>query len=110
MKGFTHARLGCGCRVSFREGVEPSPIIVVRLSTNTDIGVFAATSPISASEIATASTPIRSGSTAATSAPKARTRMTSVSGSSAVSSRRTSAALVFRTSRSSGERPVTQVE
>ena len=29
LKGFTHARLSCGCRVSFREGVQGSPIAVV---------------------------------------------------------------------------------
>ena len=29
MKGFTHARLSCGCRVVFRDGVEGSPITVV---------------------------------------------------------------------------------
>jgi hypothetical protein len=29
LKGFTHARLACGCRVTFREGVEGSPITVV---------------------------------------------------------------------------------
>ena len=29
MKGFTHARLACGCRVAFREGVEGSPVAVV---------------------------------------------------------------------------------
>jgi hypothetical protein len=29
MKGFTHARLACGCRVGFRDGVEGSPITVV---------------------------------------------------------------------------------
>ena len=29
MKGFTHARLACGCRVGFREGVEGSPVTVV---------------------------------------------------------------------------------
>jgi hypothetical protein len=29
LKGFTHARLSCGCRVSFREGVQGSPIVVV---------------------------------------------------------------------------------
>ena len=28
-KGFEHARLACGCRVSFREGVEGSPVTVV---------------------------------------------------------------------------------
>lgn len=29
MKGFTHARLACGCRVGFRPGVEGSPVTVV---------------------------------------------------------------------------------
>jgi hypothetical protein len=29
LKGFTHARLACGCRLVFREGVEGSPVIVV---------------------------------------------------------------------------------
>ena len=29
MKGFTHARLACGCRVTFRDGVEGSPVTVV---------------------------------------------------------------------------------
>jgi hypothetical protein len=29
MKGFSHARLACGCRVGFREGVEGSPFTVV---------------------------------------------------------------------------------
>jgi hypothetical protein len=29
MKGFTHARLACGCQVAFREGVEGSPVTVV---------------------------------------------------------------------------------
>ena len=29
MKGFTHARLSCGCRVAFRDGVEGSPFTVV---------------------------------------------------------------------------------
>ena len=28
-KGFTHARLACGCRVAFRDGVEGSPFIIV---------------------------------------------------------------------------------
>ncbi len=28
-KGFAHARLGCGCRVRFRDGVEGSPVTVV---------------------------------------------------------------------------------
>ena len=29
LKGFTSARLSCGCRLSFREGVEGSPVTVV---------------------------------------------------------------------------------
>lgn len=29
LKGFTHARLSCGCRIGFREGVEGSPVTVV---------------------------------------------------------------------------------
>jgi hypothetical protein len=29
LKGFTHARLACGCRVAFRAGVEGSPVTVV---------------------------------------------------------------------------------
>jgi hypothetical protein len=29
LKGFTRARLGCGCRIVFREGVEGSPVTVV---------------------------------------------------------------------------------
>jgi hypothetical protein len=29
LKGFTHARLACGCHVAFREGVEGSPVTVV---------------------------------------------------------------------------------
>jgi hypothetical protein len=29
LKGFTHARLSCGCRITFREGVEGSPVTVV---------------------------------------------------------------------------------
>jgi hypothetical protein len=28
-KGFTHARLACGCRIAFRDGVEGSPFIIV---------------------------------------------------------------------------------
>jgi hypothetical protein len=28
-KGFTHARLACGCRITFRDGVEGSPVTVV---------------------------------------------------------------------------------
>jgi len=29
LKGFTHARLSCGCRIAFRDGVEGSPVTVV---------------------------------------------------------------------------------
>ena len=29
LKGFMHARLACGCRITFREGVEGSPVLVV---------------------------------------------------------------------------------
>jgi hypothetical protein len=29
LKGFTRARLACGCTVAFREGVEGSPVTVV---------------------------------------------------------------------------------
>ena len=29
LKGFTHARLACGCRLTFREGVEGSPVTVI---------------------------------------------------------------------------------
>jgi hypothetical protein len=29
LKGFTHARLSCGCRIAFREGVEGSPVTVL---------------------------------------------------------------------------------
>ena len=28
-KGFTHATLACGCRITFRDGVEGSPVTVV---------------------------------------------------------------------------------
>jgi hypothetical protein len=29
LKGFPHARLACGCRLAFRDGVEGSPVTVV---------------------------------------------------------------------------------
>ena len=29
LKGFAHARLACGCRIAFRDGVEGSPVTVV---------------------------------------------------------------------------------
>ena len=29
LKGFSNARLACGCRITFREGVEGSPVMVV---------------------------------------------------------------------------------
>jgi hypothetical protein len=28
-RGFTHGRLACGCRITFRDGVEGSPVTVV---------------------------------------------------------------------------------
>ena len=41
LKGFTHGRLTCGCRLSFREGVEGSPVTVI-------LDLKAATCPVSA--------------------------------------------------------------
>ncbi|HSK08670.1 MAG TPA: hypothetical protein VK911_03775 [Vicinamibacterales bacterium] len=29
LKGFTNARLACGCLIAFREGVEGSPVTVI---------------------------------------------------------------------------------
>ena len=29
LKGFSHASLACGCRVTFREGVDGSPVTVI---------------------------------------------------------------------------------
>jgi len=29
LKGFTHARLACGCRLAFRDGVEGRPVTIV---------------------------------------------------------------------------------
>ena len=29
LKGFTHARLSCGCRLAFRGGVQGSPVTVI---------------------------------------------------------------------------------
>ena len=29
LKGFVHARLACGCRLTFREGSSGSPVLVV---------------------------------------------------------------------------------
>ena len=37
LKGFTHARLACGCRISFREGVEGSPVTVVDRREGRDV-------------------------------------------------------------------------
>ena len=85
----------------------PSPIMVVRLSTKTDIGVTSASSPMMARATKIASTPTATGSSAATSAPKASTSTSSVSGSTRISLRRLSSALTLRMSRSSGARPVT---
>ena len=39
MKGFTHARLACGCRAGFREGVEGSRFTVVIESKAPGCGV-----------------------------------------------------------------------
>ena len=39
-KGFEHARLACGCRLSFREGVEGSPVIVVVDKKSPECGLF----------------------------------------------------------------------
>ena len=61
-----------------------------------------------ASDTAIASTPTSSGSAAATSAPKASTRMIRVSGSSRFSPSALSRGTTVRTSRSSGARPVTR--
>ena len=40
VKGFEHARLACGCSVSFREGVEGSPVIVVVDKKSPECGLF----------------------------------------------------------------------
>ena len=29
LRGFTHARLACGCQLAFRKGIEGSPVTVV---------------------------------------------------------------------------------
>lgn len=29
LKGFAYARLACGCRITFRDGVEGSPVTVI---------------------------------------------------------------------------------
>ena len=39
LKGFTHARLACGCRLTFREGVEGSPVTVVVESKGAQCGI-----------------------------------------------------------------------
>ncbi len=88
----------------------PRPIIVVRLRTKTDIGVIVASTPMMVSETAMTTTPMIRGISAATRAPKASSRMTSVSGNRFSSSRLASSALTVRMSRSSAERPVTVTE
>ena len=35
LKGFVHARLACGCRLAFREGLSGSPVLVVLDSKST---------------------------------------------------------------------------
>ena len=39
LKGFTHARLACGCRIAFREGVEGSPVTVVISTKSAACGI-----------------------------------------------------------------------
>ncbi len=81
--------------------------MVVRLSTNTDIGVYSAITPMIASATKMARTPTATGRSAATSAPKASTSTIRVSGRTRTSLRRLSSALTLRMSRSSAARPVT---
>ena len=39
LKGFTHGRLACGCRITFRQGVEGSPVIVVIAEKSAGCGI-----------------------------------------------------------------------
>ena len=39
LKGFTHGRLACGCRITFREGVEGSPVTVVIAEKSAGCGI-----------------------------------------------------------------------
>ena len=39
LKGFTHGRLACGCRIGFREGVEGSPVTVVIAEKSAGCGI-----------------------------------------------------------------------
>jgi hypothetical protein len=38
-RGFTHGRLACGCRITFRDGVEGSPVTVVIAEKAASCGV-----------------------------------------------------------------------
>jgi hypothetical protein len=40
LKGFTHGRLACGCRITFREGVEGSPVTVVIAEKSAGCGII----------------------------------------------------------------------
>ncbi len=82
--------------------------MLIMLSTKTDIGITVASTPTVASAMTIAITPTITGSTAATSAPKARTRITRVIGTRRRSLRLASSALVARMSTSSAVRPVTR--
>ena len=76
----------------------PSPTIVVMLSTKTDIVWNFAARVTSPRAMVIASTPTAIGSRAATSAPKASTRTTRVTGSTRCSPRAVSSALIERMS------------
>ncbi len=76
----------------------PSPTIVVMLSTNTDMGWKRAAIVTRPSAIVIARNPTTTGSIAATSAPNATTRTTSVSGKIRHSLRSVSSVLIVRTS------------
>jgi hypothetical protein len=39
LKGFTHGRLACGCRITFRQGVEGSPVTVVIAEKSAGCGI-----------------------------------------------------------------------
>ena len=85
----------------------PSPTIVVMFNTNTDMGVYRAARVTKPSAMVIASRPTRTGSAAATSAPKATISTANVSGRARCSPRSVSSALMVRTSWSSAGNPVT---
>ena len=47
-RGFTHARLACGCRVTFRDGVDASPytVVVANKSSTCQIAIHVRDLPI----------------------------------------------------------------